>query len=133
MLRRTFSVTFLLASLLFVGLPAVAYAECVPTDDCCPNGPLAPCSVDGSAAAASNDAQPCCASSPAAPAALAAEASSKDFHKHLKRSHWPATLPFPALLPAAHLASTRSAVISTKASFSPSHALLYLSTGRLRL
>jgi hypothetical protein len=133
MLRRIFSVTFLLASLFFAGLPAFAYAECVPTQGCCPNGPLAPCSADGSAAAASNDVQPCCASSPAAPAALAADASSKDLHKLFKRSHWPAILPFPAILPAAHLASTRSTVISTKASFSPSYALLYLSTGRLRL
>ena len=132
MLRRIFSVTFLLASLFFAGLPAFAYAECVPTRDCCPNGPLALCGVDGSAAAASNEVQPCCASSPSAPAALAADASSKDLHKHFKRSHWPATLPFPAMLPA-HLASTRSSVISAKASFSPSYALLYLSTGRLRL
>jgi hypothetical protein len=133
MLRRIFSVTFVLVSLFFVGLPAFAFAECVPTQNCCPNGPLAPCGIDGSAAAPSNDVQPCCALSPSAPAAFAADASSNDFHKHPKRSHLPVALPFPAILPAAHLASIRSTVISTKPSFSPSHALLYLSTGRLRL
>jgi hypothetical protein len=131
--RRIFSLTFLLASLFFAGLPALAYVECVPTHDCCPNGPLALCSMEGSAAAPSNGVQPCCAVSPSAPAAFAANASSNDFHKHLKRSHLPATLPFPAIWPAAHLASTPSTVISTKPSFSPSYALLYLSTGRLRL
>jgi hypothetical protein len=131
MLRRIFSLTFLLASLFFAGLPAFAYAECVPTHDCCPNG--SPCSIEGSAAAPSNGVHPWCAVSPAAPAAFAADASSNDFHKHQKPSHLPATLPFPAILAAAHLASTRSTVISTKPSFSPSYALLYLSTGRLRL
>jgi hypothetical protein len=131
--RRIFSLTFLLASLFFAGWPAFAYAECVPTHDCCPNGPLAPCSIEGTAAAPSIGVQPCCAVSPSAPAAFAANASSNDFHKHPKRSHLPATLPFPAILPAAHLASTASTVISTKPSFSPSYALLYLSTGRLRL
>jgi hypothetical protein len=130
MLRRIFSLTFLLASLFFAGLPAFAYAECVPTHDCCPNGPL--CSIEGSAAVPSNGIQPCCAVSPAAPAAFAADVSSNGFHKHLKRSHLPATSPFPAIL-MAHLVSTRSPVISTKPSFSPSYALLYLSTGRLRL
>src|ERR1700736_2413165 len=132
MLRRVFSLTFLLASLFFAGLPAFAYAECVPARDCCPTGPLAPCSVEGSAAAPSNGV-PCCAVSPTAPAAFAADASSNDFHKHPKRSHLPAALPFPAMLPAAHLASSRSTVTSAKTSFSPSYALLYLSTGRLRL
>jgi hypothetical protein len=133
MLRRISSMTFLLASLFFAGLPAFTYADCVPQQDCCPNGPLGPCGIEGSAAAPSNDVQSCCASSPTASAAFVANASSNDFHKHPKRSHLPALLPFPAILPAAHLASIRSTVMSTKPFFSPSHALLYLSTGRLRL
>jgi hypothetical protein len=133
MSRRIFSLTFLLASLVFAGLPAFAYADCVPTQDCCPNGPLAPCGIEGSAAAPSNGVQSCCAAGPTDLAAFAADAPSNDFHKHLKRSHLPATLPFPAILPAARLVSFRSTVISTKPFFSPSYALLYLSTGRLRL
>jgi hypothetical protein len=133
MLRRIFSLTFLLASLFFAGLPAFACAECVPTPDCYPSGPQAPCSNEGSTASPANGVQPCCAISPAASAAFAADASSNDFHKHLKRSHWPAALPFPAILLANHVASTRSTAISATSSFSPSYALLYLSTGRLRL
>jgi hypothetical protein len=132
MLRRIFSLTLLLTSLFFAGLPAFAYAECVPTHDCCPNGSLAPCSIEASAPAPSNGVQACCAVSPTAPAVFAADASSNGFHKHLKRSHLPATLPFPAIL-VADLVSARSPVISTKPSFRPSYALLYLSTGRLRL
>jgi len=133
MLRRIFSLTILLTSLFFAGLPAFAFAECVPTPDCCPNGSLAPCSNEGSAAAPANGVHSCCAISPAPSAAFAADASSSDFHKHLKRSHWPAALPFPAILPANHVASTRSTAISATSSFSPSYTLLYLSTGRLRL
>jgi hypothetical protein len=132
MLRRIFSLTFMLASLFFAGLPAFAYAECVPTHDCCPNGPLALCNVEGSAAAPSNNVQPCCAVSPAAPAAFAADASSNKFHKHLKRFDF-SVLTSLAISPTAQIASSRSAAISATSSFSPSYALLYLSTGRLRL
>jgi hypothetical protein len=133
MLHRIFSLTILLTSLFFAGLPAFAYAECVPTHDCCPNGQLAPCSVEGSAAAPSNDVQPCCAVSPTAPTAFAAGASSNEFHKHLKRSDVPAILIPPAIWPMAYVESSGSAAISAASSFSPSHASLYLSTGRLRL
>jgi hypothetical protein len=69
--------------------------------------------------------------SPAGPAALAADASSNDLHKHLKRSDVPVIPVSPAISPTAYVASSRSTRIS--ASFSPSYALLYLSTGRLRL
>jgi hypothetical protein len=133
MLRRIFSLTFLLTSLLFAGLPAFACADAVPTLDCCPNGPLAPCGIEGSAAAPSNGVQPCCAVSPAASAAFAVDASSDKFHKHLKRSDVPAILLSSAISPMAYGASSRSAAISAASSFSPSYALIYLSTGRLRL
>jgi hypothetical protein len=133
MLRRIFSLTILVTSLFCAGWPAFAYAECVPTRDCCPNGPLAACSIEGSAAAPSNDVRPCCAISPAAPAALAADASSNDFHKHLKRSDVPAIQASPAISPTAYVALSRSNGISATSSFSPSYTLLYLSTGRLRL
>jgi hypothetical protein len=133
MVRRIFSLTFLLASLFFAGLPAFAYSECVSTQDCCPNGPLAPCNMEGSVAAPSNGVQPCCAVSPAAPAAFAAGESSNKFHKHLKRFDIPVILVSPAISLMAYVALSRSAAISATASFSPSYALLYLSTGRLRL
>jgi hypothetical protein len=133
MLRRIFSLTILVTSLFCAGWPAFAYAECVPTRDCCPNGPLAACSIEGSAAAPSNGVQSCCAVNPTAPAALAAEASSNDFHKHLKRSDVPVIQASPAISPTAYVALSRSNGFSATSSFSPSHALLYLSTGRLRL
>jgi len=133
MLHRIFSLTMLLTSLFFAGLPTFAYAECVPIHDCCPSGPLAPCSVEGSAAAPSNDVQPCCAVSPSAPAVFTVSASSNDFHKHLKRSDVPVIQASPAISPTAYVESSRSAAISAASSFSPSYALLYLSTGRLRL
>jgi len=133
MLRRIFSLTFLLASLFFAGLPAFACADYVPTHDCCPNGPLAPCSIEGSAAAPSNGVQPCCAVSPAAPAAFAADETSNKFDKHLKRFDIPVILISPAISTMAYVASSRSAAMSATSSFSPSYALLYLSTGRLRL
>jgi hypothetical protein len=133
MLRRIFSLTILLTSLFFAGLPAFAYAECVPAHDCCPNGPLTPCSIEGSAAAPSNDVQPCCAESPTAPTAFAAGASSNEFHKHVKRSDVPAILIPLAISPTTYVELSRSAAISAASSFSPSYALLYLSTGRLRL
>jgi hypothetical protein len=133
MLRRIFSLTFLLATLFFAGLPAFAYTKCVPTQDCCPNGPLALCNIEGSAAAPSNGVQPCCAISPAAPAAFAADESSNKSHKHLKRFDIPVILISPAISPMGYVASGRSAAISATSSFSPSYALLYLSTGRLRL
>jgi len=133
MLRRIFSLTIVLASLFFAGLPAFACAERVPTQDCCPNGPLAPCSTGGSTAAPSNGVQSCCASSPVTSAAFAAVESSNEFHKHLKRFDMPAILISPAISPTAYVAWGRSAAIPATSSFSPSYALLYLSTGRLRL
>jgi hypothetical protein len=129
MLRRLISLTFLSASLFFAGLPAFACADCAPTQDCCPNGP--PANLEA-AAAPTEGVQPCCAVSPAA-AAFAADQSSNKFHQHLKRSDRPAILISPAISPAAYVASSRSAAISARSSFRPSHALLYLSTGRLRL
>src|ERR1700719_1993147 len=124
MLRRILSLAFLWTSLLFVGLPAFACAECAPTEDCCPNGSLAPCSIGGSTAAPSSGVQSCSALSPTASAAFAAESSS-DFHKHLNRVDWPAVLPSAATGRATHLVSTRPTAHFATSSFSPSYALLY--------
>jgi hypothetical protein len=133
MLRRIFSLTFLLASLFFAGLPAFACAERVPTQDCCPNAAPAPCSIEESAAAPSNGVEACCALSPAASSAFSVNGPSNESHKHLKRSDVPAILISPAISPTAYVASSRSTAVSAASSFSPSYALLYLSTGRLRL
>jgi len=132
MLRHIFGRTFLWATLFLASLPAFAYANCVATQDCCPAGPLTPCGIEVSTAAPSNAIQPCSTANPTASTAFAAEASTNDFHKNPKRSHFSATLPSPAIW-MVHLVSSRSSVLSTKPSFNPSFALLYLSTGRLRL
>jgi hypothetical protein len=132
MLLRIFSLTILLAGLLFAGVPAFACEECPSTNECCPNGPLARGSDHGSTVAPSDFIQQCCTASAAGSAALAADVSSNDFNKHLKRFELPVVSTSPAILPA-RVASSRWAAISATPSFTPSHALLYLSTGRLRL
>jgi hypothetical protein len=130
MVRRIISQTFLLASLLFVGLPAFACAECVPAQDCCPTGQLASCNVDGSGVGSSGVAQHCgTVDSPV----VAADESSNDFNKHLKRSDVPTLLVAPSIAQAFDVRSIKLSANSAASSFTPSYTLLYLSTGRLRL
>jgi hypothetical protein len=130
MIRRIISRTFLLASLLFAGVPALACAECVPIQECCPTGQPASCNVDRSTAGSSDVARQC---STAGSAVIAADESSNDFNKHLKRSDVPTPLTAAAAAQAPHVVSIRLSANSVTSSFTPSHTLLYLSTGRLRL
>jgi hypothetical protein len=130
MIRRIVSQTFLLASLLFAGVPALACAQCVPIHDCCPTGQLASCNVDGSAVGSSGVAQHC---GTAGSAVFAADESSNDFNRHLKRSDVPTLLIAPPIAQASRVASIRLSASSVASSFTPSYTLLYLSTGRLRL
>jgi hypothetical protein len=130
MIRRIVSQTFLLAVLLFAGLPAFACAQCVPVHDCCPTGQLASCSLDGSTLGPSGVAQQC---GTAGPAVFAADESSNDFNRHLKRSDVPTPLVPPAIAQVSHVASIGLSANSVTSSFTPSNTLLYLSTGRLRL
>jgi hypothetical protein len=131
--RRIFSLTILLASLLFAGLPAFACAECVPTQDCCPTGPLAQCSVDGPTSGLSGFAQQCGTAGAAGSTVFAADESSNDFNKHLKRCDVPILPMTPAITPTFQVASIRLSAHSATSSFTPTYTLLYLSTGRLRL
>jgi hypothetical protein len=131
--RRIFGLTILLASLLFAGLPAFACAECVPTQDCCPTGPPASCSVDGSTSGLSSFAQQCGTAGAAGSTVFAADESSNDFNKHLKRSDVPTLLPGPTIAQASHAGSIRLGANFSTSSFTPTYTLLYLSTGRLRL
>src|SRR6266849_2661858 len=133
MIRRIFSISILLASLLFAGLPTFACAESTPNRDCCPHGPLAPCSVDGSVSAPADLVQQCCTAGTAGSVSFATDESSNEFHKHLKHSDIPAVAISSEISPSAYFVSIKSTSIATTASFSPSFALLYLSTGRLRL
>jgi hypothetical protein len=133
MIRRIVSLTFLLASLLFAGLPAFACAESTPHRDCCPNGPLAPCGVDGSVSTPADLVQQCCTAGTAGSVSFAVDESSNDFNKHLKRSDAPTLLIAPTIAQASQVASIRLSANSVASSFTPSYTLLYLSTGRLRL
>ena len=126
MIRRIVSATFLLASLLFAGLPAFACADCLPDRECCPTGQLASRNADGSTLGPSGVAQ--CGT--AGSAVFAADESSNDFNKHLKHSDVPA---IPAATATAQAVSIRLSANSVTSSVTPSFALLYLSTGRLRL
>jgi len=131
MIRRIVSQTFLLAVLLFAGLQAFACAQCVPVHDCCPTGQLASCSLDGSTLGSSSGVAQQCGT--AGSAVFAADESSNDFNKHLKRSDVPTPLVPPAIAQVSHVASIGLSANSVASSFTPSYTLLYLSTGRLRL
>ena len=131
MIRRIVSQTFLLAVLLFAGLQAFACAQCVPVHDCCPTGQLASCSLDGSTLGSSSGVAQQCGT--AGSAVFAADESSNDFNKHLKRSDVPTPLVTPAIAQVSHVASIGLSANSVASSFTPSYTLLYLSTGRLRL
>jgi hypothetical protein len=130
MIHRIVSQTFLLACLLFAGLPAFACAQCVPIHECCPTGQLASCNVDGSTVGSSGVARYC---GTVDSAVVTADKSSNDFNKHPKRSDLPTLMVAPAIARASQLASIRLSANSVASSFTPSHTLLYLSTGRLRL
>ena len=130
MIRRIISQTFLLASLLFAGLPAFACPECAPAQECCPTAQPASCNVDGSAVGSSGVAQHC---GTVGSAVFTADESSNDFNKHLKRSDLPTLLIAPPIAQACRVASIRLSANSGASSFTPSSTLLYLSTGRLRL
>jgi hypothetical protein len=130
MIRRIVCQTFLLASLLFAGLPAFACAECAPAQECCPTGQLASCNVDGSAVGSSGVAQHC---GTVGSAVFVADESSNDFNKHLKRSDLPTLLIAPPIAQSSRVASIRLSANFVASSFTPSYTLLYLSTGRLRL
>src|SRR6266700_1724602 len=102
MIRRI-SQMFLLASLLFAGLPAFACAQCIPTHVCCPTG-LASCNVDVSAVGSSGVAQHC---GTVGSAVFAVDESSNDFNRHLKRSDVPTLLITAPIAPASRVASIR--------------------------
>jgi hypothetical protein len=127
------SVTVVLVTLLFAGSPDFACAASVPGHDCCPNGPLAPCSLDSSVPALTDLVQPCCSAGVAGSIAVAADDSSSDSHKLPTRVDVPVIAVSSVVLPSVYLAGAKFRTISTTFSRHPSSALLYLSTGRLRL
>ncbi len=133
MLRRIFSLTILLGSLLLAGLPAIACADCVPTHECCPKGAPASCKMDGAAPVSSDFVQLGCNAGVAGSIASVSDDAANDFHSHLKRIDVPDLQTGPSISRAARVESYRSIVKSSPSTFGPSSTLLYLSTGRLRL
>jgi hypothetical protein len=133
MVRRLVSVAIVLATLLFAGAPAFACAAPAASQDCCPNGPSAPCRLDTSSLAPSDLAQPCCIAGIAGSVAIAADDASADALKFLKHSDIPVVAAASSIWPSAYVTAAKYASISAMSPFSPPSTLLYLSTGRLRL
>src|SRR5712664_4184152 len=120
MLRRIFSLTILLGSLLLAGLPAIACADCVPTHECCPERTPASCTMDGAASASSDLVQPGCNAGIAGSIAFVSDDAANDVHKHLKRIDVPAVQVAPAISHPARIESTRSPANFFTFTFSPS-------------
>jgi hypothetical protein len=130
MLSRIFSLSILCASLLFAGVPAIACAAPLPTQDCCPNGPQTPCELGDSGPADAKRATACCASGLGASTAIAAAASSDDIQKH---SDSAPIITAEVRSAVEHRQSAYYVPAASPHSFNSSQRALYLSTGRLRL
>jgi len=133
MLRRIFSLTILLGSLLLVGLLVIVCADCVPTNECCLKKPPASCKMDGAAPASSDFVQLGCNAGVAGSIASVSDDAANDYHSHPKRIYVPDLQTGPSISRAARVGSHRAIVKSSPSTFGPSSTLLYLSTGRLRL
>src|SRR5450432_1377027 len=84
MLRRLTYLPILLLSLLFAGPPVFSGCAGSSAPDCCPDGPNAPCRIDGIAPAASNRLNDCCAGDVGAIADAISEPV-RSAYKHPKR------------------------------------------------
>jgi hypothetical protein len=130
MVSRLLSLSIVLLALFFAGVPAFACINFVPNHDCCPKGP---CSLEASVLAPTNVVHSCCIADVAGSIAVGADDASGDTHKLLKRVDVPAIAVTSVVLPSVYRAGMKFQTISTTFSLNPSSALLYLSTGRLRL
>jgi hypothetical protein len=132
MLRHIIVLSILLMSLLAAGAPAFACGEVVPANDCCPNGPNAPCAPDRATTAEANRLDFCCATGGTIATTTAIATPSDEFRKAWDRADLPAVLVVLLTLTAAYVLSP---ALDDSHFVSPplSDTTLYLSTGRLRL
>ena len=130
MLRHIIVLPILLLSLLAAGVPAFACEEVVPTQDCCPHEPKAPCAPKQTGTAETNRQDFCCAISGTTTTAIATP--SNEFRKHWDRADLPVLLVVLTTLTTPYVQSL--AVEDFRIVTPPeSYSTLYLSTGRLRL
>ena len=131
MLRRIIPLPLLIFCLLCAGVPAFACGEAVPTRDCCPNGPNAPCAPEQAKTADANRLDLCCAASGTIATTTASAIPSNERGKHWNGAASPAVLVALATLTTAYVQSPLVDDFSVSQPLSDS--TLYLSTGRLRL
>jgi len=132
MLRHIIALPILLLILLAAGVPAFACGEVVPSRDCCPNGPSAPCAPKQARAAETNRQDFCCAAGGTIAAATAIATPSHELRKHWDRADLPVLLVVLTTLTTPYVQSPAVDdfhIVTALLSYST----LYLSTGRLRL
>ena len=132
MLRYVIVLSILLVSLLAAGVPALACGEVVPSQDCCPNGPSAPCTPEQSRTAETNRQDFCCATGGTIATATAIATPSNELGKHWDRADLPVLLVVLTTLTTPYV---QSLAVDDFHIVAPlvSSSTLYLSTGRLRL
>jgi hypothetical protein len=132
MLRHIIALPILLLSLLAAGVPAFACGEVVPTQDCCPHGPNAPCTAEQTRTAETNRQDFCCATGGTIATTTAITTPSNELRKHWDRADLPVLLVVLTTLTTPYVQSP--AVDEFHIVTPPlSYSTLYLSTGRLRL
>ena len=132
MLRHIIALPILLLILLAAGMPAFACEDAVPTRDCCPNGPSAPCGTEQTRTAETNRQDFCCATGGTIATATAIATPSNDLRKHWDGADLPVLLVVLTTLTTPYVQSP--AVDDFHIVTPPlSYSTLYLSTGRLRL
>jgi hypothetical protein len=133
MLRRLISLSFLYASALIAGVPAVACGDALPMQHCCPSAPGMPCrGGTPEAPRGMPTALACCASGIPDATAITATAALPKIEKHSQRIDSPAAISAyssPTFAGVRSHSSLQLPIVSRL----PSYSTLYLSTGRLRL
>ena len=132
MLRHIIALPLLLLSLLAAGVPAFACGQVVPTRDCCPNGPNAPCATENARTAEATRLDPCCIAGGEISTTTAMAIPSNENGPHWDGVASPALLVALTTLTTAYVQSLL--VDDFRFVLQPlSDSTLYLSTGRLRL
>jgi hypothetical protein len=133
MLRRLISLSFLYATIVVAGVPAVACTQAMPMQHCCPSAPGEPCR---GGAPEEPQGLPtelgCCASGTLSATTIIATAGLPKVETHAQRIDPPTAISVyssPTITGAHSHSSVRLNVVFRL----PSYSGLYLSTGRLRL
>jgi hypothetical protein len=132
MLRHLVALPILLLSLLAAAVPALACAEAARTQECCPNGPNAPCAPDQAPTAQANGLDVCCVAGGTIATTTALATPSDERGTQWDRDAPPLLLIVLNTLATAYVQSPSVDELRI-VSLPLSDSTLYLSTGRLRL